>query len=487
MKINLSSFYNFTISSLTEKILPRLTTRQKIISLIALAALASLILGYVVCCKVYKYVKKSDSQDKKVDIQNENKNNAQNIEKLEEDKLNGGNKKEQKLPQQEPEKGIPINEKQEKNLVQEPDNPLQDNLDNVFENILLKGQKEVPRQSEKKEKELKKEDLIRISYQQLFGGIDKNKWLNEAQIDLLAQNLKVSIKQGSDQKEFGNNNTSLFYVDYNGFGRENGIDAIKLEALIRYLILKGEVFAYSHARVGYCLYLNRESHDNRDHELHDICYTKQKLEKADAYVESLVFPLFDAYNEKERPVAEDIIKQIKNNHYRRVLDDRVQNQNCDLHLPFFPNRFLKQLMDNLVEQGLIHSWNVYQRIGTITAKIKLEDSIQEDISFQWQLWRDAQEIKREAQFRKENCVSVSIQALLRPGLSLGEQEDLQKLLEDLNKRTCPGVFKFRGKYQTNKILDFLKTENVIFDYQKKSFHHDYIIWVKETDQLDEEK
>ena len=425
MKINLSSFYNFTISSLKEKILPPLTPHQKIISLIALAALASLALGYLVCYVVYRNVKKSDlPKEKKGDIQN-NEN-----------------------PQPEPIK------------VKEP---------------------EVQVKEGEVGKELKNEDLIRIAYQQLWGGIEMKNRLTESQIELLTKHLKDSITTRLQQKEFGNKNPSLFYVDYNDFGVKNGIDIIGLEALIRYFILKGEAFAYSRAGAGYCLYLNKESHDKRKHDLHETCYTKQKLEKADAYVESLIFPPLDAYHEKQN-LANKAVKEIRNEHYRRVLEDRVQNKSCDLYIPLYPNCFLTPLMDKLVEQGLIHSWNTYQRMGTITAKIKAEDLIDEQPSmYQWKLWRDAQEIEREVQFRKENCVSVSAQTLLASGLSTGEQDDLQKLLEDLNKRTHPGPFDFRGKYQTNKILDFLKAEKAIFDYKRNGWQNDFIIFIKATD------
>ena len=64
MNILLNSFSNFSISSLNEKVLQALTTRQRIISLIAVAAFATIALGYT----IYRTINKIKAQ--KVDAPN---------------------------------------------------------------------------------------------------------------------------------------------------------------------------------------------------------------------------------------------------------------------------------------------------------------------------------------------------------------------------------------------------------------------------------
>jgi hypothetical protein len=454
MRINISSFYDLTIPSFKRFPLT-LTPRQKIISLIALVALTAMtFVGFV----VYKFMAKkvdSSSKDKKNDLvekldsPQEKKGDIQHFESPENKTLKNDNKEEQKI-QQDPREAK------------------------------LKSE-EVKLKSDQIDKDLKKEDMIRIAYQHLMGGIDKSKWLNETQMENLAQKLKESIAKRAHQETYDNHNPSLFYVDYNDFGVENEIDIIQLEALVRYLILKEEVFSYTKARCGFCLYLDKESHDNRNLEQHQTCYTKQKLEEADACVESMVFPSLDAYNEKELPMAMEVIKTIKNAHYRRVLDDQTKCEKCNLYIKFYPQGFLTDLMDGLVANELIHSWNVYQRNNEICVKLKTDDLVQDPSLFKWKSWRDAQEIDQEAQFRKENYVSISENAIVSSSLSFAERDELDKLIEDLNKRTHSGSYELQGNHQTDKILVFLKAQKAIFDYKKNGWKNDYIIYVKSTD------
>jgi hypothetical protein len=472
MRINLSSVYDLTIPSFKQFPLT-LTPRQKIISLIALVALTAMtFVGFMVYKFMAKkvdsspkekkndHVEKQDSPEekkgdniKKLDSPKEKKGDIQHVENLEDKKLKSGNKEEQKTPGE-------IKQKSE----------------------------EVTLKPDQIDKGLEKEDMIRIAYQGLLmGEIDKSKWLNETQMENLAQKLKESIVKRAHQDDYSNKNLSLFCVDYNDFGVENDIDGFKLEALIRYLILKEEVFSYCRRRKGFCLYLDKEIHDNRNHQQYKTCHTKQKLEEADACVESMIFPSLDACDEKELPVAKEVIKAIKKAQYQRVLDDEIDSEKCELLIEFYPQRFLTDLMDGLVANELIHSWNVYQRNNEICVKLKADDLVKDPSFFRWKSWRDVEEIERETQFRKENCVSISEQARVASDLSFAEKKALDELLEELNKRTHFGSFEFRGGYQSDKILGFLKAQNAIFDYQKKGWQNDYVIFVKSSDVPNKEK
>jgi hypothetical protein len=63
MNVNLSCFYNLTISSFKQKIFPTLSPRQKIISLIALAVLASLALAALASYVVYRFAFKAKKNE----------------------------------------------------------------------------------------------------------------------------------------------------------------------------------------------------------------------------------------------------------------------------------------------------------------------------------------------------------------------------------------------------------------------------------------
>ncbi len=383
MRINPSFFYNLTVSSLKERFLPSLTPpRQKMISVIALAVLAGFTLGCVVCGVIYKYVKKSDSpKEKKGDIQN--------IENHAEEKLNDGKKEGQNIPQEDPEQGLPMHKEQEKNLVQGLDSPTQDvvkDQDVVDQEIQVEPlQKEQELVSNKP----KCTDFIRAAYVDLF--FERNQ-LDEAQLEALTQKMKIAFENRHYQQDYNNDNPFLFCVDSGNFARENKVNFNNMEALIRYMILKDETYAYTRIfvenpkRIGFCIYLNKESCDNRA-QIEQICFTKQKLEEADAFIESLIFPSLDNYDEKNRSVAQRIINLLKGGHHQRILNDLLNWEYCNLQTQYDHYPFVHQFMDQLVKQGVIHSWNI--RNGFIAAKLKANDSIPEDpLIFEWNSWRD---------------------------------------------------------------------------------------------------
>lgn len=236
--------------------------------------------------------------------------------------------------------------------------------------------------------EFHQQDLIRVAYQRLSEGlIEKNAWKSPDEMERLATNLKDRISQRAYQiSVYENDDPSLFLVDYNDFGQENEINGFELEALIRYLILKDEVFSYCRARASFCLFMNCEAHENRDTEICLRCRTKQNLLAADAAVETLVFPSWDIGNNENNKLVGNICRRITNELYRRALYQEAQSDCCNLCVFLSSDSSISDYMDKLVTQGLIHSWNVLKRNNTIHVKLKANDRIKESSVFAWDNW-----------------------------------------------------------------------------------------------------
>lgn len=378
---SVSSLSNLTFSSLKERTGPPITPRQKIITIIALAAFACLTLGYV----LYQYV----SRKKDIELK---KGEVQKVNHPEEEKLKANWEKEQ------------IQLEPEKNKVRAEKKDDAQHIENLEEEKL--GGDNGPKVEEQIENEHK--SLIRSVYLTFLGIIDESKWLTEPQIELLSKKLKKWIaKSYYQENKYKNDNPSLFFLDYEDFGMENKIDEIQLKMFIRYLILKEEVFAYNEEDKGFCIYLNKESYDNRA-QIDSDCYTTQKLKEAEQLVESLDFPPLDDYTKEERLLAENVINDIKRYYYRRASGNHVKNKNGNFLISSFNFPNVSKFMDQLVMQRVIHSWNCFEKNEKISIKFKEEDLIQENpSSFKFKIWRDQQAIEREIQFCKENSVNIT--------------------------------------------------------------------------------
>lgn len=333
--------------------------------------------------------------------------------------------------------------------------------------------REEPLQEEPLVNERKDTHFIRAAYADLFF----QDQLSEIQLESHMQKMKIVIENRAYQQDYNNDNPSLFYLNCYDLGKELGVNGGHLEALIRLFILKEEAFAYAPIiinnpqRIGFCIYLNKESYDNQVKIKQDCCYTKQKLEAADAFIGSLVLPSLDIQGEENRTAAKRIINLVKCDYYRRFFKDHDEWSYCNLQTQLHRYPFLYQFMDQMVKQDVIHSWNIDSQNSFIAAKLKANDLIPEDPSiFKFKYWRDHAEFEREAQFRRENCVIVSEQALAASRLNPEEQDALRDLVAQLNHRIAQGPYQFVGVFKGEhknyfgKILNFLKDQGAIFGF-----------------------
>ncbi len=297
----------------------------------------------------------------------------------------------------------------------------------------------------------------------------------------------------SKQKPYDNQNPNLVYLSIDDFGRANSLLYPKIEVFLRYLVVKGEIFAYKNARVGYCLYLNKEAVENQKHgpnaidpQRTDTYFDFQKLREIDRQLQQVPVPDLTLFTPTEKALAEEIIKEIMDKYYSRF--------NAQLHREFklMTKAFaanVPQIMDRLVQQKLIHSWNKISRTGEVAVKLHKDDVLESPDIYSWNEWRDLDLIKKEEQFKKDNKIVISADSLQKSNLSAIARDNLNDLVNTLNKRVKPGPYEWTptdkdaiiNLDEINAIRQFLMDHHHVVAFDRKGFRKEYIIAVKEAD------
>ncbi len=298
----------------------------------------------------------------------------------------------------------------------------------------------------------------------------------------LASKLEVfSQDRTIQEKEYGNNDPNHIYIDFNDFGKSNNLYGNDLQILSRYMVLNEKIAGYKQARVGYCLYLTKESiPTNPDHPV----FTKEKLMEIDDYMSKLQWPSASSeFAQTEREIFDKAIKSLTSQHYCRVV-----NNSHDAFTMYELDRINinssgEKVLDYLVEKGTIDSWNASQRTYQACIKIKNADDVKDNSTMlRWEKWRDITVIKAEKEFKKNNHIEVPQADLLKSSLSSGEEQALQDLVKELNKRRGPGKHTWYSGFP--KVVDFLKARGSIYDYQRVNWSNTFDLYVKPEDNSD---
>lgn len=188
----------------------------------------------------------------------------------------------------------------------------------------------------------------------------------------------------------------------------------------------------------------------------------------------------------EEKVAEKIIKEIKEKSSNCC---KVQSP-LEFNLTVYSaTQNVPQIIDKLVQQKLIHSWNTTARGGWVTVRVHKDDSLKEPPEYRWQEWRDLDVIEKEERFKKDNQIVIPVaDTLLKSGLTDLEQRKLNELIDKLNQRVKPGLYRWSIESSMkldhiNKIGDFLLNQGLIVAFDQDGSYRVFKIAVKESDKL----
>jgi len=287
------------------------------------------------------------------------------------------------------------------------------------------------------------------------------------------------------QKEFGNTNTQeTLYVDFNGFGQANSLGEPNLQQFMRYLVMTGEFFGFSKARVGYCLHL-KDPGIRKIGENHTPLITKELLLKTDQQYQlqdTKFKKIIPQLSLKEKEVAEIINNELKTVHYGRIISPHSPKNFVSIYLDYAQTQVSKKVLDHFVKGELIDSWNVTSRLSHIHIKIASED-LEEKCDYNFKKWRNQDSIKQEENFKEQNKVVLTLEHAKAIKDKYGDVlKEIETLIEDLNQRTKNGKFTYKFNLKkASDLLQLLKEKEYIYDFQKINFQGEFDIYVKFED------
>lgn len=308
----------------------------------------------------------------------------------------------------------------------------------------------------------------------IYQGLHTKSRLTESQFEDLSQKFDSYRQDSKMQANFLNSDKDVLFIDFNGFAKTHGISEPDLEALCRYLILEGKIYAYHREKErAFKLYLTEQSSLASDESLNI-----KRLKKIDSYMESLSFPSLDHFTQDEKEIAEKVIEEIKKSHYKRIRSNRFSY--VWLHDVFAFQQHANEVMDKLVREGVIHSWNAQTGTRLVLLKIKFDDPC-DKAPIAESTWRDLDTLQQEDMFQKAHHISIEPDLVKSSHLIPEQQKNLWKLVELLNRRVKPGVCYWYGEYAFNDVLDFLKQNGCIHDYKQSDQQNVFEIYVSAAD------
>ncbi len=186
-----------------------------------------------------------------------------------------------------------------------------------------------------------------------------------------------------------------------------------------------------------------------------------------------------------RPLAEEILQKVRDGHRNRIVHSKKEAIKLDLERGYH-----RELLDQLVRQGIIHSWHqlIFDYQSYVMVKLQEEDSPRwyrendyrnfDDTMDRRNGWRTRELIEAEQNYHQGHHIHLDPSHLQL--LNVAAAEEIQRLVAELNTRVKPGPCEVLG--YSFLILKYLESQRVIYRFEPVGLHPThYTIFVKVSD------
>jgi hypothetical protein len=192
------------------------------------------------------------------------------------------------------------------------------------------------------------------------------------------------------------------------------------------------------------------------------------------------------YEPALRPLAAEILQKVRDGHRNRIARLKKEAIKLDLERGYH-----KELLDQLVRQGLIHSWRqlIFDYQSYVMVRLREEDDLPnykeneyrnfDDTLDRRNGWRTLDLLEAERTYQQSHQIHLSPSHLQI--LNVQAAEELKRLVAELNKRVKPGGCPVVG--YSLSILEYLKGQKLIYKFERLAPDSitSYMIYIEASD------
>lgn len=192
------------------------------------------------------------------------------------------------------------------------------------------------------------------------------------------------------------------------------------------------------------------------------------------------------YESALRPLAAEILQKVRDGHRDRIAHSKKEAIKLNLERGYH-----KELLDQLVRQGIIHSWRqlIFDYQSYAMVKLQEEDSALwyrendyrnfNDTLDRRNGWRTRELIEAEKKYHQEHQIHLDPSHLQI--LNVATKEEIERLVAELNTRVKPGECQVIG--YSLPVLEYLKSQRLIYGFEpvEQGLITHYAIFVTASD------
>lgn len=240
----------------------------------------------------------------------------------------------------------------------------------------------------KKQKKLSDKETMQV----IFHGLGKS-YKKQSTIEKLEADRKILIEWLKDPRHkysFIQQDENFTYVSLSDLQSNNiKMDSYTLQAALRYMVLKGDIFAYESNAAGWFPVAIKEDGIQYFQKSYEKPITKEILLNIHAKMKDFTKPPAPAnFNNQEKGLWKSALKEIQWELYRRLVRSTPESLAVESSSSQHQALKFKSVYDQLVLSGVITSWNVTYGQSYAILKIDETDTVSEQKIFVYEKWRD---------------------------------------------------------------------------------------------------